>query len=1374
MKLNFPQLRTLAVLWTVAVMNHPAGAATNTNTWTGAGGDLLWSNPANWSLGRAPGSNDEVRFFDDGATNDVVSINNIISANVTIERLWVGPTNGVSGTVTNAVHNMLINQGVTLTVRGASDNGSGPIGSQTPTDPHPLSTFYVGTKDDITAATVVSNTISGGGTLVLNNTNNELNVRQIISNAHNTGGGHWASLDMSGLGAFIAHLGRIRIGDGEAEPVRRAQGFVRLARTNNVTLSGPNQNDNVQLVIGNNDVNNSGNGAASSLYLGQQNTLSIDEILVGARKTPGNIFFNSIFTTPSVQLRGSDGTSRVRALRIGDESNQNNSSNPTTGTVDLSNGTVDIMADTVIVGKHQTGGGGGATGILTLGAGTLDANTLDLADQTDAQADTSASSGTATFIGTTVRVNGLLRLGRSAGGDGAINAALNVDGGRVTVAGSYANQGTVNIGLTNAQLNLPSNSRIAANNVTVDGSTISNATALTVTNQLTVLNGGAIAGSPAFNMGNSGAANWDFILVPGGLVVSNSLSGSGNLLGDLTVSPGASVIPAGDGVGATALNVSGNLTLNGARLLFDLSSSATDFTSDLLTAGANLTLSGSNDVVLRNLGASLDTANKYTLISYFFGTLAGDASNLRLAGPLAQSRYTFAFETATPTAIQLTVGGLGPKNLTWVGDGTANNWDTKGTANWNDGVAASQFFSLDTVTFNDSGSASPAVNLAGELSPGSFTVNNPTKNYTFNGTGGAATGGGLTKEGAGALTFNNTGSNSFRGALTINNGAVTFSNTGLNTFGNGLTVNGGSVIFSGDNANTITAGSIQVGAGTTVSVANANANDFGSGGINIDGSLTFNQSADATVSSVISGAGSLTKAGTNILTISGANTLSSMIHIDAGTLRAGSATALGTGGATIASGAKLDLYGQNLGTTPITVSGSGPNGEGAIVSTAGAQGVGVANVVLAGGTTFGGSGTWNTDPVLNVGLWTISASLSTGNQPYNLTKVGLNQVTLSGATVDTALGDIDVQQGVLGFRGATTSMGDSTKTLTVRAGATVTFFDTTTPWDKKFALFGDGVTPNFYNWNGANTIVGPVTLSGNCVLDAAPPDRGTPASLTLSGSISGSGGLTKTSADTLVLGGLNTYTGDTLVSAGTLALTGNGSISGSSNVTVNSGATVDVSGRTDGTLTLGDSQTLRGNGSITGNLIENAGAAVSPGVSVGALTVSGDITLHGTTFMELDASLDASDVLHAAVINYGGALSLSNLAGSLASGDSFKLFDAGSYNGSFASIVPATPGPGLTWDTTTLTTDGTLRIGGGGTAPPEIGGVSVSGGDLVLNGTGGTPGGTYTLLTSSNIALPLINWTPVLTRMFDNSGNFSVTNGVDPSASQRYFLLRVP
>ncbi len=138
-------------------------------------------------------------------------------------------------------------------------------------------------------------------------------------------------------------------------------------------------------------------------------------------------------------------------------------------------------------------------------------------------------------------------------------------------------------------------------------------------------------------------------------------------------------------------------------------------------------------------------------------------------------------------------------------------------------------------------------------------------------------------------------------------------------------------------------------------------------------------------------------------------------------------------------------------------------------------------------------------------------------------------------------------------------------TLTVRAGATVSFSSTTTLWNKRFLLFGNGTTPNLFNYNGANTIVGPVTLVGNCVVGAAPPDRGTPASLTLSGRLDGSGGLTKVSADTLIPGGTNTYSGDTIVAAGALALTGAGSITGSSNIIVNTGATLDVSARTDGT-----------------------------------------------------------------------------------------------------------------------------------------------------------------------------------------------------------------
>jgi hypothetical protein len=159
--------------------------------------------------------------------------------------------------------------------------------------------------------------------------------------------------------------------------------------------------------------------------------------------------------------------------------------------------------------------------------------------------------------------------------------------------------------------------------------------------------------------------------------------------------------------------------------------------------------------------------------------------------------------------------------------------------------------------------------------------------------------------------------------------------------------------------------------------------------------------------------------------------------------------------------------------------------------------------------------------------------------------------------------------------------------------------------------------------------------------------------------------------------------------------------------------------------------------------------------------------------MELDKSAGTNDVLRSGGgITYGGTLSLVNLAGALAANDSFKLFDGTGYSGAFTNVVPATPGSGLAWDTSLLTTSGTLKITGGA-APPHIGSIIVSGGNAVITGTGGSAGGTYYVRASSNIALALANWPRVATNNFDSSGNFTFTNAIG-SGTQTFFLIELP
>jgi len=182
---------------------------------------------------------------------------------------------------------------------------------------------------------------------------------------------------------------------------------------------------------------------------------------------------------------------------------------------------------------------------------------------------------------------------------------------------------------------------------------------------------------------------------------------------------------------------------------------------------------------------------------------------------------------------------------------------------------------------------------------------------------------------------------------------------------------------------------------------------------------------------------------------------------------------------------------------------------------------------------------------------------------------------------------------------------------------------------------------------------------------------------------------------------------------------------------------------------------------------------VSPGVNaVGLLTVNGAITLSGDTALDLDPANATNSVLSStAGINYGGTLTLTELS-SPASGSSFKLFRASSYSGSFANIVPATPGPGLAWVTSALTTSGTLEVASA--ALPRIGSVVHQGSSLVISGTNGTANATYYVLGSTNVALPVAEWTRVATNTFTGTGSFNYTNSLSPSVPQYFYQILVP
>lgn len=165
-------------------------------------------------------------------------------------------------------------------------------------------------------------------------------------------------------------------------------------------------------------------------------------------------------------------------------------------------------------------------------------------------------------------------------------------------------------------------------------------------------------------------------------------------------------------------------------------------------------------------------------------------------------------------------------------------------------------------------------------------------------------------------------------------------------------------------------------------------------------------------------------------------------------------------------------------------------------------------------------------------------------------------------------------------------------------------------------------------------------------------------------------------------------------------------------------------------------------------------------------------TTNGITYNDEPSLLDgATDELLGIFSNAGID---TNLSFSLALPASFvNNLRAGGDVGLYLTAVD--PSIGFTFDSRSFSIPASQEVLVVSAVPrPGISAIQASGTDVTLTITNGAGGGTYFILSSTDLALPLEQWQVVVTNQLEANGGFSLTltNVVRPEVPQRFFSVR--